>query len=226
MIPGIVAGIAVTPTPPPTDPFYANVVSLLNFPGADGSTTFIDATGKTWTATSAEIDTSLGYNAGLFNGSDARITSPSNADWSMGTGDFTIEAIIRPSAVTADRSLFGVTASSGLSFGLTDGKLFCGPTGVSYGPIGATTLALNTPVHVAASRASGTMRVFLDGVQDAAAADAYNYVQASAMIGANQIPPASAVGFYAGWIRALRVTKGVARYTSGFTPPSAPFPTS
>lgn len=210
-----------------TDPYWANVVSLHNFPGPDGSTTFIDATGKTWTLTGgADIDRSLGYNAGEFNGSTGRISSASHADWAMGTGDFTIEAWIRPASVTGDRNIFGVNVSGGVSFGLTAGKVFCGPTGVSYGVTGATTLSTNVLAHVAASKESGTMRVFVNGVLDASGSDSRNYGQAAAMIAANQIPPAAATGFYAGRIRAFRVTKGVARYTAGFTPPGAPFPTS
>lgn len=227
MIPGIVAGIAVTPTPPPTDPYYANVVSLLNFPGADGSTTFTDAKGKVWTPQgSAQIDTSLGYNAGQFPGSPSRLDSPTDADWAMGTGDFTVEAWIRPSNLSTDRNIFGVNVSGGLGFGTTSSALFCGPTAVSYGVIGSTGLPLNTLVHVAACKASGTMRVFVNGVVDGSGADSYNYAQAEVMLASNRVPPSAATGYLEGWIRAFRLTKGVARYTANFTPPTAPFPTS
>lgn len=209
----------------PADPYWSNVVSLHNFPGADGSVVFPDEKGKSWTVSGPQIDTSLGYNAGLFDGSNDHLLSATHADWAMGTGDFTVEAWVRPTSVSGDRNVFGVNVSGGMSFGLTGGKVFCGPTGVSYGPIGATTLSINTLYHVAACKASGTMRVFVNGAVDASAADSRNYAQAAVMIGANKIPPAETVGFLAGWIKAMRLTKGVARYTSGFTPEASPWPT-
>ena len=208
-----------------TDPYWANVVTLHNFPGADGYVGTTDATGKGWSAAGFEVDTSLGYNAGLFSATIG-LEAGGHSGWAMGTGDFTIEAWIYPTTVSGDRAIFAAIGNGGAAFGITGGKLHCGPTGVSYGLLGATTVSTGGMVHAAVCRQSGTKRIFLGGIIDASGSDTYNYVQSGAMIGANRIPPSASVGRFAGWMRAVRVTKGVARYTANFTPSAAPFPTS
>ena len=54
--------------------------ALLHMDGADGSTTFIDESGKTWTrAGNAQIDTSqykFGGASGLFDGSGDWVDTP------------------------------------------------------------------------------------------------------------------------------------------------------
>lgn len=70
--------------------------SRLQFGGANGATIFIDDTGKTWTAGGgAQISTALGDQRGLFNGTNAYISTPDAADLRFGTGDFKITFIQR-----------------------------------------------------------------------------------------------------------------------------------
>lgn len=70
--------------------------SRLQFGGADGSTTFTDDTGKTWTANgNAQIDTSLGDQRGLFDGSGDYIQTADHADLDFGTGAFKIAFTMR-----------------------------------------------------------------------------------------------------------------------------------
>ncbi len=69
--------------------------ALLHLDGADGSTTFTDEKGHTWTAHgNAQIDTALskfGGASALFDGTGDWIDTPDAADWYLGSNDFTIE---------------------------------------------------------------------------------------------------------------------------------------
>jgi hypothetical protein len=229
MIAGIVAGGEGGP-PPPSDPLWANVVVLLNMGGADGSTSFPDSKGlHTWTAVGAEVDNSLGYNAGYFPFGGAYLTSTSHADFALGTGDFTVEAWIRPESITGDSNIFNVGTPGAISFGLSAGKPFAGSNSVSYGIMAPSALSLSTMYHVEYSRASGTGRLFVDGVQVATGADVFNFAQSVGIVCAGSADGGGTfTGYMYGWIRAFRLTKGAARHSSGssFTPPTAPFPTS
>lgn len=84
--------------------------SRLQFGGADASTTFTDDTSKTWTAFgNAQIDTSLGDQRGLFDGSGDYITTPNHADLVFGSNNFKISFIHR----LASKTGFQTIASKG-----------------------------------------------------------------------------------------------------------------
>lgn len=216
------------------DPYIANVVALLNFAGADGSTTFTDNTGKIWTPNgNAQIDTSLGYNAGLFDGSGDYISTPNDASLSL-DADYTIEFILRLNALT----ISGVAANGAGSFS-GDATAFivnhatqanklsfwCRNIGTTGAILSTNTLSTGVDYHIAFVRSGNVSKTWQDGVS----------VGASATEGSVATVPLSTSGLrvgrywggdFNGWIRAFRITKGVARYTSSFTPPTAPFPTT
>lgn len=81
--------------------------SRLQFGGADGSTTFTDDTGKVWTANgNAQIDTSLGDQRGLFDGSGDYITTPDHSDLQWATGEaFLIEFGLRFNSLTGFQTI-------------------------------------------------------------------------------------------------------------------------
>lgn len=217
-----------------SDPFGGDVVSLLNFQGADGSTTITDETGKPWTAVgNAQIDTSLGYNACQFDGSGDHIEMPHSNDLIIGAQDFCIEGIARVSNVTSQQTLIE-KRSSGWSAGDWVVFIYAGRV-ITYSydndpyaasallDSGAGSLAANTEFHWAWTR-SGTMaRLFLDGVQKA------SVLMPSAITNNSQplkigVDSTGGGRFWLnGHVRASRVTIGAARYAANFIPPTAPF---
>lgn len=231
MIAGIVAAQRGAATG--GDPLWANVVALLRFGGANGSTSFTDEKGHTFNPVgNAQISTAHGSpyaTSMILDGVGDFLTSANVADWSFGTGDFCAEAILRQNAgtQTGDKGLFCVAINGGLSVGLQGGKLFCGPVDVSYGPIASTAIAVDTYTHVAAWRTGGTVRVAHGGVILASAADTYNYAQGVLGIGASSSNGYSTnTANLAGFIGVARLTKGASRYgTANFTPPTS-FPNS
>ena len=91
-----------------TDATYsAKLLSLFN--GADEATTYTAETGQivTFVAT-AQLDTAqkeIGSSSLLLDGSGDYCTVPDSADWTFGSGNFTIDMWIRPHAVGAALNL-------------------------------------------------------------------------------------------------------------------------
>jgi len=217
------------------DPYYNNVSLLLHGDGTNGSTTIVDSspTPKTVTAFgNAQISTAqskFGEASIAFDGSGDYLLLGGQLDFAFELLDFTIECFYYP--ITAGGGNFGNiidTRAAGENISL--GRLaiyhsnglvlvFLSPAGVLVTSV-LSTLQWH---HVAVSRSSGVTRLFLDGVQVGAnLTDNTNYGVGAArpVIGNN-------LNFNAGlngYIDEFRITKGVARYTSNFTPPTAPFP--
>lgn len=201
------------------DPYWAYVVSLLHFNGADGSPALVDQTGKVWTPTGSALLTTSQYRFGgasldLPSSPPSRIDC-THPDFNFGTNDFTVEAWLQPNA-TSNRAVFSfgvplVYAASGSWAYFNGGNVIIGGRVVS----GAWT-------HVALTRSGGIIRLFANGVQ---VGNGYSSPGA--------IDPGS---MRLGWYNSgnpsgrfydeFRVTRGVARYVANFTPPTQPFPDS
>ena len=92
--------------------------------------------------------------------------------------------------------------------------------------LGTTALATNSWHHIAVVRSSGSTKLYINGINEGSAfADTQNYLS-----GANR-PVVGTSGFPLGtgslnaYIQDLRITRGLARYTADFTPPTQAFPT-
>jgi hypothetical protein len=148
--------------------------------------------------------------------SGSHLVSPQSSQFAFGTGDFTIEAWIYPNSLT---STLGVVCTRIDATGATN-QVFFGHDGTSllyYSGIGATggTIQANVWSHIACSRQSGTVRIFLNGYQvgsvtDTASKDTqYGYVGNGDGGGSQN---------FNGYISNARFVKGTAVYTSDFTP--------
>ena len=159
-----------------------------------------------------------------FDGSASYLSAPASAALLFGTGDFTIEAWINP-ALQAVRvpiiaTANGTTDNNYYAFMISNGKLLleCRTTvGDDVSITGATTVALNTWHHVAATRRSGTVTLWLNGVADVSTANAYNFAtQLPTKIGGYTI--SGYTGYFQGYISNVRVIVGTAQYTGTFIP--------
>jgi hypothetical protein len=163
--------------------------------------------------------------SGYFDGSDD-LNAPSNAAFTYGTSDFTIEGwffITGRSGPNDYEYLFAqgaTTGSSSLGVYRQGGvlKVWNGSAVIT----GTTTLTLNAWNHIALSRSGTTMRLFLNGAQEGSATNS------------NSISTGSSYGisvgrwtevdtnYIVGYVSNFRVVKGTAVYTSAFTPPVGP----
>lgn len=217
----------VLPLPTTTDPYWAaGVTTHLKFNGTNGATTFTDEKGKVWTAVgNAQISTTAqpGMDSGtlLLDGAGDSITTPTSADYDV-TGDFTIEATIRPSNITGAKVIATTRSTSGFDNGFffihADGKLSLTLWNAGTTVVAATSaayMAINTTYRVAACRFGNTVLLFSDGNLVAAAGMSANASASTQPLRIGSDPSTSGRD-YAGNIDEFRFTKGVARYPSSF----------
>lgn len=227
--------------PDPSDPHGDKVSLLLHMDGADGSTTFTDSSSNNFTLTAfgnAQIDTSIkkfGSGAALFDGNGDYIVLEDNEDLSFNTGfntypsiPFTIEAWVYPlslSPTTGSVVISKDTNGSNFSWALVlySNKLGCYTHNINsdWQFEAAATVLTNTWQHVALTMDGFTQRLFLNG-QLLGSKNA-PITNASSKISIGCYSWNNPGGFFNGYIDELRVTKGVARYTSNFVPQTAPF---
>ena len=230
--------------PVPNDPSFAFTSLLLHGDGANGSTTIIDSspTPKTVTAVgNAQISTAQSKFGGAsiaFDGNGDYLTLNTNAnDASFGTAGFTFEFWLYMQSLPPEgtlKALIDWRPQSGAP--QTAPTLYMSGSSLRYYVNGADRITQASAIasqvwqHICVARAAGTTRMFVNGSQAGSSyADGNNYISASGRpyiaLFSNLTFPGPDLGSSPnGYIDELRITKGVARYTSNFTPPTAPFP--
>lgn len=173
------------------------------------------------TVGNAQISTSVvkyGTGSLAFDGTGDALIGQNTPNISL-SGDFTIEAWVYQTSAgqNAPQICFGDAANSGtfLLYISTGQQLAYYINGTSTGSGG--TAAINTWHHIAMVRSGSTITTYLNGVSQ-------NTVTASTTF--SGVPYFGAALFSgtiyygAGYMDDLRITKGYARYTSTFTPPT------
>lgn len=231
-----------------SDPHIDKVVLLMHFTGANGSSTFADATGRHPNATvigNARVISSQSVFGGgsLYLDGNSYLSLPPSIDWNLNEGDATVEAWINPMEYTScpgtpgGNCQLGILAQGSHS---ADGDwhisifkdapfgLYAGISGHDlssvYSGLPALSAFYNRWNHIAFSKTGGTTRIFLNGTQVASApVNPFSGSPKPLFIGGTE----TAVGFgrvFRGYMNDLRITKGVGRYTANFTPVEASFP--
>jgi len=216
------------------DPF---TVLMLHMNGTDESTTFTDdsfATQHTMTAQNgAEIDTAesvFGSASGLFTGATAYVDTPDNVDFTWGTADMTWEARIRFTSFTGNQVIMGRPTSGGsyMYWQVQETAIrfrdYNGSNIIDFTKT-YSALSLNTWYHFVVTRSGSNFRFFLDGVQQGTTtSDASAFVVRTGttlQVGANSVIS----HYFNGHIDEFRISKGVARWTANFTPPTTEYAT-
>jgi hypothetical protein len=225
------------PTSPPTA--ISGTSLLLNFTNAG----IYDATSKNdlETVGNAQISTAqskFGGSSMYFDGSSDRLTILFTNDFlelGINGQNFTVEAWVYPtnSMPSAGQILSkgGGTASWSTSSGAQyQWTIVSSAASWNFNSAGSSitvnsgTVTLNAWQHLAVTYDGTTTRTFLNGVLQSTSTSSYT---APTTRNLQYIGMTQSGGFtqeYYGYINDLRITKGYARYTANFTPPTAAFP--
>jgi hypothetical protein len=212
---------------------------LLHMDGADDGTVFIDQCGKTVTRGGSVVTKTgikkIGTASAYFPGNSGDYLSLANsADWDPGSGDLTLEFWAYIASHTSEwRGLiawdqYSPSTIRGWSLGISDTNkltLFCSPdgttvNGISVGSSG--TLTTEQFVHIAVVKSGTSIKLYENGTQTGSGtlSSIYNCGQPLVIGGLNSNSPTS---LFNGYIDELRISKGIARWTENFTPPTSPY---
>jgi hypothetical protein len=214
-----------------TDPDFANVSLLMHMDGTNGSTTFIDSSSNALTITpngGVQISTEQSKFGGasvLLNTDSKFLGIPSGSLFQF-PGDFTVECFVYPTAFTQLLTAIEIgDFTNGVlirAWSSTASTIFVNNTSLGSA---SSFISLNTWHHLALTRQGTSVKYFIDGTQrlTATVSGTVNSTAAASRIGKINITTDQGMR---GYVDEVRITKGVARYTADFTPPTAPFPDS
>lgn len=216
---------------------------MLHMDGADASQVFTDSelTPKTVTAYgTAQIDTAqskFGGASGLFDGNSDYLDTPDHADWNFGADPFTIDFWIRLATLPASGASYYIVDqyADGNNRWWIDLANVSGTYKWEFGCILASSwlvvlgvaspgLSVDTWYHVALVRTGDDFMVFQAGTQcGATVTDTDSMPDLAGALYIGKYPNPGYENWFNGWLDEFRISKGIARWTANFTPPTAAY---
>jgi len=234
----------LTGAAPAGDQYWANVSLLMNTTSTNAQTnnTFLDSSTNNFSMTrvgsatqgsftpftvanGSSYSTATNGGSAYFPGT-SYLTAPASTNFAFGTGDFTMECWVRFSSTSgfiplmqSDSALS--STSDKIWLGLNSNVLTLGQHATANAATTAWTPSTNTWYHVAAVRQSGTVKLFINGVQQAVT---NSTIFTSTSFGQNGfgVGVVSTPVYLTGYMSSVRVVKGTAVYTASFTPSTTP----
>ena len=172
-----------------------------------------------------------GGSSMAFDGTGDYLTVPDNPIFTLGSGNWTIEAWVYTGVSSGNQAIIGQCSSSG---GGNTGSfvLYASVGGYPRIMVGiganwqwaqsSTLLPLNQWVHIAGVRNGTTVTIYVNGVASGTYAISTSSVNDSTYSVAVGRTGEYAGEYLNGYISNLRVVNGSAVYTSNFTPPTSP----
>lgn len=213
------------------DEYFGYVQLLLHCNGSDGAQVFTDSSSAARSVSVGAGDVYTRTATKKFGSASMEIgpsvlsylTTPQSTSLDMDDGDMTVELLAYQTSSNTIDPLVVNTGSTITNYNLRfySGKVSC--TGNGYSLEGTTTVTANTWHHVAFTKQGSTLRLFLDGNLEA------SYTLGGSPSTQRNNPYGFQIGAewntyrYSGFIDDVRITKGVARYTASFTPPTEEF---
>lgn len=167
-------------------------------------------------------------SANFVAASTQSLSADYNADFDFAAGDFTLETWVWATDTTGNEAVISArtgdnytgfvilrttslwkwyATASGSSWDISDGKQFGTATAGQWD-------------HLCVAREGSNFRIFLNGVAGQGTSDAATMITPSTMtIGAN----GDGSHAFDGYMQEIRISKGIARRTANFTPPTSPY---
>lgn len=170
----------------------------------------------------------MAYGSIIFNGSSDYLSIADDANLRLDTGNFTVEAWIyltdrSYNAIVGKNNPAATAGTGSWWFGTSTSSGYLRLATSAFTLLGNVAVPLNQWNHVAYTRSGNVFTTWLNGV---AGPTATNTISLNAgglfKVGAAQTSTQPAIYFFNGPMYNLRIVKGTAVYTSGFTPPTEP----
>lgn len=225
-----------TPYMPPSqwnEPTLSQMLYLMHMDGVPGDTPVAEEMGHVMTRsiTTSVLDSAQSVFGGVsMKNTNGYVGRNMTAGETIGTRDFTLECWVRPTSLgNFINGLFqisnGYTLSSGfMLYVLTTGQIVYYVGNGRRITTANNTIRVNQWHHVALTRASGTVSLWVNGVLVGQYTDPASKTDTAFRLG-NTIgnESGSTAGSFIGNIDEFRAVVGLAVYYQNFTPPSAPF---
>jgi len=165
-------------------------------------------------------------NSVLFDGTGDYLSIASSSDFTFGTGDFTVELYVNATNFT-NRGTFYDSRAVGGTTGITIGheastgelRVYMNATSGSDITAQSTDFTTDTWYHVAVTRSSGTVRLFIDGILKDSGTRTSDMNNTNAVNIGYKTYDSSGYDYFSGYVSNFRILKGTALYTADFTPP-------
>jgi len=195
-------------------------------------------TGKVVTAhgdAAQSAEYKVGAGSAGFDGTGDYIDTPDHVDWTVGSGDYTIDLWVKRGDKDKDELLAAQVNSSYTSSTIAWYVYFQSDNKICFGLVSGTTYYYSTSAgtitdtttwhHLAVVRNGNSLKLYIDGTNDG--------TKDVTGITANDSAFKLAIGrpgeydgyYFNGFIDEFRFSKGIARWTSNFTPPSSAYST-
>ncbi len=200
---------------------------MLHLNGADTSTTITDDSASEHLVTAednAQIDTAqsvFGGASGLLDGTGDYFSLANSEDFNFGTDSFTIDCRKRFNDKSGVQNILAYSTAGGAVQFFWDGSNFNIFSGSTF--ITTTGLTINNDVwyHLAYVRNGNNWQIYVNGVSYANVTDSRSLGTPNHANGIFIGAEVTAISqFTNGWFDEYRISKGVARWITGFTPPS------
>tara|TARA_R100001163_G_scaffold40056_1_gene30391 strand:+ start:48 stop:1151 length:1104 start_codon:yes stop_codon:yes gene_type:complete len=223
------------------DVYYPQTALLAPFEGTNGSTSISDLSTRnhssTFSGSSLSISTSQSKfgSSSLFHNNQSSTTDHvsfgSHSDWLINQNtEYTLEFWYRALDTTTPPVLSLGTYNSAIQYRIScngDGNLHfkTGTGGWNWGSITISggTMTVGVWKHVAVVRNSGTLTVYVDGTSIGSASTG-NWGNSTGTLRIGTYFGDARSGYF--YMDDLRMTRGIARYTGNFTPPTTSHLTS